>query len=131
MAEEKAGYPVIVKINLPPEQQYHSGHSLIVQGNTVAEVSERLQALVPGAQPGVGDTIIRRFTEFALLGAVKTELKAEQSGPVEPATETPEGEELASKALKNLVVKRTGKDLAQLEGITKTAAEALLEKEEK
>lgn len=139
---------VIVKINLPPEANYHSGHSIIVQGESAGEVAVLLQGLVPEAKDGIGGTILRRFVEYALLGAVKAELGAteEPSGlvglvapsvagaqtprPAQPAAARPPapvaGEQKASEAILTVLAKKTGKSVEELGSLTDLEAKGLL-----
>ena len=45
MADEQVvpkGFHAVLKLNLPPVQQYHSGHSLIVQADSLGEIKELL-----------------------------------------------------------------------------------------
>lgn len=68
------GYEVIVKINLPPAVQYHSGHSVIVQGHTGEEVAKSLDSLT--GHEGNGALILAAFTEYGLKTAVEQALAA-------------------------------------------------------
>jgi len=150
MADGK-GFQVIVKINLPPEEQYHSGHSLIVQGDNPLEVEGLLGRLIAGAESVDKNTadqarfILARFIEFAQQGAVQSSLAASQvssagaeqhaspqdgaaSGAVAPtgASGPSPAEDLASPALLKVVAKKTNTPLEELEGYTTEAAKALL-----
>lgn len=122
MAEGK-GFAVIAKINLPPEQDYHSGHSLIVQGDTASDVEKAFDELIGGE--GTGKVVLARFAEFALKGGVEETLKP--SAPAASAEAAPAGEtgEVASKALLKLVAKKTGKSVEELGALTKAQAQAL------
>jgi hypothetical protein len=134
MVEKAPGYPVIVKINLPPEKQYHSGHSMIVQGTSPEAVAGELQALVPDAQEGVGWSILRRFAEYALLGVVKAELGATEAAPVgddtsrSSATESsaPDSDPPASANLLKAAAKKSGKTVEELGSITTSEAKRLI-----
>lgn len=148
MADGK-GFQVIVKINLPPEQQYHSGHSLIVQADTPGEVQDLIADAIElnGAQvDNIQDQahfILTRFIEFAQQGAVQASLAVPQPSGVEqradgvrPAgpgdTDSPPvvtgstPDDLASPALLKVVAKKTNTPLEELEGYTTEAAKALL-----
>lgn len=59
---------VSLRLNLPPAAQYHSGHSLIVQGETIQEVKEVLAEEVGEDR---ATFIIATFFENVLLGGVK------------------------------------------------------------
>lgn len=132
------GYRVIVKINLPPVAQYHSGHSVIVQGDDVNEVALTLSALLGEDTPGTGLTILRHFGDQALQKAAESSLKAPakprsaaQQAAIDrktakPAAKPAAGEELAEPAVLKVIAKRTGKTLGELEGTTKSQAQALL-----
>lgn len=146
------GYPFIVKLNLPPEAQYASGHSLIVQGETPEAVAEQLTSIneLPDT---VGKSVILRFLEHGLLGVARDALakeKAVQSAtiaaekkaakaagseekapatakkPSDSAPKSAKGESEASPALKKAVAKKTGKALEELEGLTTKQAQALM-----
>lgn len=62
MADSR-GYKVIVKINLPPQANYHSGHSLIIQGDSVDEVRGMLKELA--GRNGSGERLLNAFVSFA------------------------------------------------------------------
>ena len=81
--EEKKGFRTILKLNLPPEKQFHSGHSLIVQGDTVQEVKLLLAEQVGEERAGF---ILQQFFENLLLGALQDAL-----GVDPPATGTASG----------------------------------------
>lgn len=149
MAEGK-GYQVIVKISLPPEANYHSGHSLIVQGDTAVEVEHQLGRII---EPVVAEStaalyenvkdqarfILMRFIEFAQQGAVKATLTPPSGEtPATPAAAPdPSGgaddlavaavpPDLASAAVLKAVAKKTGKSVEELGELTKAQAQALL-----
>lgn len=136
MADGK-GYNVIVKINLPPEKQYHSGHSLIVQGDSAGEVETSLaNILVAGGAvaPGALDQarfILLRFVEYALGDAVKASLREAietsdgKSGPTAPVQPEP-ASDLASPTVLKAVAKKTGKSLEELGELTKAQATEML-----
>lgn len=137
MAEGK-GYEAILKINLPPEADYHSGHSLILQGDTVEGVEKHLDTLIGGE--GTGKVVLARFAEYALKGGVvEVLLPTKTAGPAEnaPATatstsakkpagsaSTSEGE--ASPALKAAAAKKVGKTVDELGSITTSEAKRLM-----
>jgi hypothetical protein len=124
VAEEK--YAVIVKINLPPEADYHSGHSLILQGNNAADVAGQIEGIINLPDSSVGKTILKRFVERGLFDAVKESMAAEKAGGVvsEPAP-TVEAE-LASPALIKAAARKTGKTPEELGALTKDEATALV-----
>lgn len=127
MADGK-GWPVVMKINLPPEEQYHSGHSLLIQGDSVDEVKERLAPLAGGEAQA--EFVLLRFAEFALKGSVEQKLAdgnddaAPEAAPAKQTTT--EEDEPASAALIKVVAKKTGKDADELKGISKAQAQALI-----
>jgi len=143
MADGK-GFGLVLKINLPPEEQYHSGHSLLVQGDTSAEIEERLGRIIepPSGTETLSDNardqarfILLRFIEFAQQGAVQASLAAPQASEAggsgdEPTrtavTASPASDDMASLALLKVVAKKTGTPLEELEGTTTEAAKALL-----
>lgn len=69
-------YRVIVKLNLPPEDSYHSGHSLIVQGNTVQEVADLLTDVKNGGDTP-GNQVLQRFSDFGFAGIERQTLREE------------------------------------------------------
>jgi len=132
MADGK-GYPVVVKLNLPPEKQYHSGHSIIVQGDTPAEVAKLLDG-VSGTE-GHGVVILAQFAEFALQGGAAAVLKAAPLGqpgeviPLNPDTGAPvvkDPDGPASDALLAVAAKKSGKELSELAGFTTAQAKELI-----
>jgi len=72
------GWKVIVKINLPPEKQYHSGHSLMVQGDTVEDVRDTLAPLAGGVEQA--EFILTRFVEYAQARAASAALQTSEEG---------------------------------------------------
>lgn len=145
MSEAK-GYRCIVKINLPPEENYHSGHSLIVQGDTAVEVEHQLARIIEPVGTALeapsdnardqAHFVLLRFIEFAQQGAVKATLDT-PSGAAVATSDKPVGAgtaasgsgpaagsapDLASKAVLKAVAKRTGKSLEELGGLTKAQA---------
>jgi hypothetical protein len=141
-AANKAGFGVILKLNLPPEKQYHQGHSLILQADTVDEVKVHLEAL--GASGEQADFIALRFVEQACLDGFKQAMGATEA-PVPPAaastdaapsTDAPApapspakdaaSDDLASPAVLKVVAKKTGKSVEELGALTKADAQALL-----
>ncbi len=88
VSDEK-GYPAILKINLPPEAEYHSGHSLILQGQDLGQI----QLMLTAAEQ-ITDPILKRIIDFAKGGAVPTpatapalaESAVAPVGPTVPAT---------------------------------------------
>lgn len=125
------GYEVIVKINLPPEKQYHSGHSVIVQGHTVEEVEKHLDVLA--GHEGNGKVILARFGEYALQEGVKAVLSKDGGAEGEAAAgsaKAPSGpastEKPASAGLLKLVAKKTGKSVDELGELTDEQARSLL-----
>lgn len=87
------GWKVIVKINLPPEESYHSGHSLMIQGDDPLEVQNQLAELIGDGyvDENIKDQarfILLRFVEYAQQGAVKDALGNGTAGAPAP---TPSG----------------------------------------
>ena len=78
---ERGRFRCIMKLNLPPEKQYHSGHSLIVQGDTLREIEESLAEKVG---EGRAVLIIEQFFENVTLGAVKDGLGTPTETAEEP-----------------------------------------------
>jgi len=60
MTENGKGYAAILKINLPPDEQYHSGHSLILQADGPGQLGLLLQEL-----DQTQSTILGRIRDFA------------------------------------------------------------------
>jgi hypothetical protein len=78
-ASRGEGWKVIVKINLPPETSYHSGHSLMVQGDDPLEVQNQLAELIGNGHVTDNERdqarfILLRFVEYAQQGALKQAL---------------------------------------------------------
>ena len=126
------GWRVIVKINLPPEKQYHAGHSVIFQGDDAKEVEALLRPLVGEDQ---AKFILLRFAEYALGGAVEQALKSEaaEGGKAAPqetvgaeASQSTAASDLASQKVLEAVAKKTGKSVEELGELTKTQAAELL-----
>jgi hypothetical protein len=140
------GFAIVLKLNLPPEQQYHSGHSIILQADTVAAIRKLVAGFVEN--PETADTILNRFGDFALAGAARDQLtapddpavvrakkqaeaivkKAEKAAkPASPvADDEPAGEKLATKAQIAVAAKKLGKKPAELEGMTEAAAKEVI-----
>lgn len=124
MSEER-GFKAILKLNLPPAVQYHSGHSLILQGDTIGELKELLAEEVGEDQAAF---IVASFFENVLLGGVKDALgvKHEAEAKVKPApveaAETPDDEPTPGQLR---VAKRLGIDPS---GMTKAALAAAIKK---
>lgn len=142
MADGK-GYPVVVKLNLPPEKQYHSGHSIIVQGDTPAEVAALLDGV--SGTPGHGVVILAQFAEFAIKGGAAAVLKNAGAGGTQgealseagstggsnpsssaPAPVTTDPDSPASDALIAVAAKKSGKAVDELKGISTKEAKALI-----
>lgn len=127
------GYQVIAKVNLPPEAQYASGHSLIVQGDTPEEVAILLGAAVGGSQDQ-GALILQRFGEYALGKAAEAALRptpAASTPTAAPAPAAGGAPEPASDAFLKVVAAKTGKTFDELKGLSKAEAQELLKKEGK
>ena len=142
MSDEKKGYRLVLKINLPPEQQYHSGHSLLVQGDTVGEVQQTLATLIAGPDAADKDLynvqdqarfILLRFIEYAQQGAVKAVLKdAPDPGPgtempTPPAAPTKSATGKASAALLKVAAKKLGKTVQELGSLTTAEAKKIIQ----
>jgi hypothetical protein len=78
MSEER-GYRVIVKLNLPPVAQYASGNSVILQGDTVAEVKQLIAQVAGVEDAEVGQTVLNHFGEAALKQAVVDTIKRDKA----------------------------------------------------
>ena len=130
------GYKVILKVNLPPREQYHSGASLILQGDTTADVAALVDS-VTGAE-GNGELILRRLVESELGEAANAKLKAalgtaSTGRPPAPAgadgdstssdgatsTSSPSSGDAPSQTLLKAAAKKSGKDVSELEGLSK------------
>lgn len=148
------GYEVIVKLNLPPDKQYHSGHSVIFQGHNTDEVVKNITAAVDDESESVGTTILKHIVEYALAGAAgaaitkksaakKPAAKKSSAGAGNPGGESVDSdaiagsipaespvpvEDTASDALLKVVASKTGTPLADLQGISTTEAKARLKK---
>ena len=137
-AKAREGYPVIVKLAVPPDADYHSGASLILQGDSLADVSATIGDFVGEAE--VGETIVRDIVEFNLKGAVARSLSGDAPAPEPAATVevpadapvvttskvgegAPGDDEPASEALLKVVAKKTGQEVSD---ITKAEALALI-----
>jgi hypothetical protein len=83
MADGK-GWPVVMKLAVPPNADYHSGASLIVQGDTLAAVQAQIDEYM-GEE--VGATLIRDVFNYNLPAAVTRalQLDGKKSGEEEPA----------------------------------------------
>lgn len=90
---------VSLRLNLPPEAQYMSGHSLIVKGETLQEVKEVLAEEVGEDRASF---IVGVFFENILLGGVKDALDGDP-GRVEQA---PKKSESAAEKAKRLAAAR-------------------------
>lgn len=119
------GYPVIAKLAAPPNGDYHSGASLIFQGNSIAEVAGLIGEAVGEAE--VGKTIVEDIVAYNLSPAVARSLRGD--APKEETVTVPADapvvtEEPASDALLKVVAKKTGTDFEELkkQGLTKAAA---------
>ena len=80
-AKAREGYPVIVKLAVPPDADYHSGASLILQGDSLADVSATIGDFVGESE--VGETIVRDIVEFNLKSAVARTLSGDAPAPAE------------------------------------------------
>jgi hypothetical protein len=131
------GWKVVMKINLPPEKQYHSGHSLLLQGDTAEEIVASLVGF--GASEEQAEFIGLRFIEYAAVGAAKQalgqpaqtleaapEVKRTDSPPAQPGSEAAVSDDLASPAVLKAVAKKTGKSVEELGAMTKAQAKAAL-----
>lgn len=141
MAEEK-GYPLIVKISLPPTAQYAQGHSLIVQSNTVDDLASRLAVIAGGDSAEVGHTMLKAFGERLLSQAAgevlnpgsvietpdPTPEKSPEPAKPSPASSAP-AEGGASAALIKVAADRSGKSVEELAGITTAEAQRLMKGE--
>lgn len=132
MADGK-GFAVVVKINLPPRQNYQSGHSIIVQGDTMDEVAKHLDDL--GGTEGNGRVILATFAEEALAAGAQAVLAGGTASGGTPApagaggstTSTggatgtsrgSSGNKPASESLLKLVSKKTGVPVEELGELT-------------
>jgi hypothetical protein len=144
MADGK-GFGAILKLAVPPSAEYHSGASLILQGDSLAEVQGLVDEYV-GEE--VGATLIRDIVQFNLPGAVGRALQGESaaeadekpkraSGTRRKASEPEEaaqpvtGDSPASEVLLKTVAKKTGKDIDELKGLTTEQAKTLLKEAKK
>ena len=95
---------VSLRLNLPPEAQYMSGHSLIVKGETLQEVKEVLAEEVGEDRASF---IVGVFFENILLGGVKDALDGDP-GRVEqaPKKQAPKKSESAAEKAKRLAAAR-------------------------
>lgn len=64
---DSRGYRIIVKLNLPPQANYHSGHSLIIQGDSVDEIRDMLNELAGRNSSGeeFDERLLNAFVSFA------------------------------------------------------------------
>ena len=86
MTEERAGYPAILKVSLPPEEQYHSGHSLILQAEGPVQLGMLLTELEQVENP-----VLRRILTFARDGvAASPVLTSPQSPNLTPVVNVPQ-----------------------------------------
>ena len=146
MSDEKKGYKLVLKINLPPEVQYHSGHSLLVQGDSGGEVQHALAELIAGPEASGKDLlnvqdqarfILLRFVEYAQQRAVEAGLKQEvptQGTSTATGTEMPQppaapgqADGKASAALLKVVAKKTGKSVEELGELTTARAKEIIQ----
>lgn len=149
------GWPVVVKLNLPPVAQFASGNSVIIQGDNGDEVAAGVDSLT-GVE-GHGRLILAAIVEKALAQAVEVTLGAPE--PAKPTAEQKKaaavskamkakadkaaaethdakaenlarpvssGEEMAAPALLKVVASKTGKTVEELGALTKAQAKSLL-----
>jgi len=122
MAESK-GFRVIAKINLPPQKQYQSGDSIIVQSDELEEVALILGAIAGGGVDQ-GMVILGRFGHFALASGVEVALK--KGTPHNAAAELHLVAAPASAALRKTLAKKLGKTDEELGELTTEEAKSLL-----
>ena len=129
MAEGK-GYAVIVKLNLPPEKQFHAGHSLILQGDTVPGVANLIEDLAGGSVQAFD--IIGRFIEYAQQGLVVQGLAVPEApqGVMPPVPPVPQlvGTDgaKASQSLVTFASNKLGVDAKELVDKTESEIKQLL-----
>jgi len=75
------GFHAVLKLNLPPVQQYHSGHSLIVQADSLGEIKELLAEEVGEDRASF---IVSTFFENLLLNGVRDALTVPTTTAEEP-----------------------------------------------
>lgn len=129
MADDKKGFNLILKVNLPPEKEYHSGHSLMVQADTPAQLRTLLAAVVGGEDQA--QFVLARFGEFLLQGGVvqalepKEEPKKGTEMPTPPAAPKGGGDQ-ASPALLKVAAKKSGKTVEELGPLTTAEAKQII-----
>jgi hypothetical protein len=140
MAGDGKGFGAILKLAVPPAAEYHSGASLILQGDTIAELQAKVDEYV-GEE--VGATLIRDVIQFNLTKPVERALQPEpepakkasgsrrKASEPEEAAEPVTGESPASEVLLKTVAKKTGKDIDELKGLTTEQAKTLLKEAKK
>lgn len=123
------GYPVIVKISLPPNKQYQSGSSLLIQGDSLGEVEKSLDELC--GTEGNGKVVLAAFAEEALMGGAtaaisKPSASTPAAAPAAPAAAPESGDDEDPPASENqlkVLAKKTGQDIEELrsQNLTKSA----------
>ena len=120
------GYPVIVKISLPPNKQYQSGSSLLIQGDSLGEVETTLDELC--GTEGNGKVVLAAFAEEALIGGATAVISkpSDSTTAAAPAAAPESGDDEDPPASENqlkVLAKKTGQDIEELrsQNLTKSA----------